>query len=125
MSNRTFMKAVRPIKNPVKISKADRSISSDNKMKSFISNIEEIEKRSNSLIHHKIKLNKFGQINQKLINYEILNNTKTVNSMGMTINGKKENNKTKTNQDSYFILNNLFDRNFHIFCVLDGHGMIW
>ena len=42
MSNRTFMKAVRPIKNPVKISKADRSISSDNKMKSFLSNIEEI-----------------------------------------------------------------------------------
>ena len=32
----------------------------------------------------------------------------------MTINGKYEKNKIKTNQDSYFILNNVFDINYNI-----------
>ena len=123
MSSRTFMKAIRPNKKAE--SKEERSISLDYKVKSYVKNLHEIQDRSNTLTHRKIKLEKFGRINQQFShkNYEILNN-KVISSIGMTINGKNEKNKIKTNQDSYFILNNVFDINYYIFGVLDGHGII-
>ncbi len=79
-------------------------------------------KRSQS-VSSDIKLDKFGSIKSKFneLGKTVYKHSKSISSMGMTSNGK-QNNKTKTNQDCYFILNNIFNTDYNIYCMLDGHG---